>query len=127
MRSRAIAPFQYVTFIAACLAPLEGCSRWRVETLPPAQLVEQRHPGQPQVRRHDGERLVLKRPWVDGDSLAGLQGRDTSRVALVDVKQTAVRRFSLLQTAGLAIVTTGVTLGIACALWCDYEMFQLGQ
>ena len=126
MRTRAPAVIVRVMLIAGCITPAQGCSRWRVEPLPTTELVEQRRPGTVQLRRHDGERIVLRRPWVEGDSVAGLRKGDTTRVAVADVSAVAVRRFGLLETAGLAVVTVGVVFGLACALACDFGPIGFG-
>jgi hypothetical protein len=104
---------------AGLIVPAYGCTRWRVEELPPVQVIEQQRPDQIQLRRHDGERLVLQRPWVDGDSLAGLRARDTTRVAVADVSAVAVRRFGAVETLGLTAFAIGATFAIACIIACE--------
>ena len=111
---------------AGTLASVEGCTRWSLQPLPPAQLVEAQRPRHVQTRGHDGQRIVLERPWVEGDALVGVQRHDTIRVALADIDKLAVRRFDLLKTAGLTIVTAGVVLGTACALACDFGTIGFG-
>ncbi|HYC30693.1 MAG TPA: hypothetical protein VEB59_00305 [Gemmatimonadales bacterium] len=125
MRSRPAAVTLRLMLAAGLAAPAPACTRWRVEQLPPAQLIEQNRPGKVQLRRHDGERLVLKRPWVDGDSLAGLHDRDTTRVAVADVSTVAVRRFGPLETLGLTAFTVGA-LALTCAIACDFGTIGFG-
>ena len=51
-----------------------GCTRWQVQPLGPAQLVEERHPAQVRLERADGSRLVLRAPAVRSDSLISQRG-----------------------------------------------------
>jgi hypothetical protein len=123
MRARPAPFIVRLTLAAGTLLPLPGCTRWSVQTVPAAQLVAEQRPRRVQTRSHDGQRIVLERPWVEGDSLAGVRRQDTTRVALADIYKVAVRRFAPLETVGLTIVTGGLVLGVACALACDFGGF----
>ncbi len=99
---------------------LGGCTAWRVETLSPAELIDQRHPGEIRVQRGDGRSEVLYSPEVDGDSLLGRGNWDAKQsdraMALSDVKGVATRHVSAGRTvalvAGLGAVV-GVLIGVA--------------
>jgi hypothetical protein len=111
---------------AGVVAPAPGCTRWSVQQLPAAQIVEQQRPARIQLRRSSGERTELARPWVEGDSIAGLRRRDTSRVAISDVQAAAVRRFGAVQTLGVTAITVGAVFGLACAMACGWGTIGLG-
>jgi hypothetical protein len=109
--------------IAASLSvmgQIGGCTSWRVHPLAPVELVNRDRPGEIQLRQHDGKRVVLKRPTVEGDSLVGVHQRDTTRVAVADVKVAAVRRFDWLETFGVVAISTGALFGLACAMACGF-------
>jgi len=99
---------------------LGGCTGWRVETLSPADLIDQQHPGEIRVQRGDGRSEVLYRPEVNGDSLLGRRNWDAKQsdraMALSDVKGLATRHVSVGRTvavvAGLGAVV-GVLIGVA--------------
>jgi len=50
---------------------LSSCTSWRLETVSPRELVDNRHPAVVRVERADGRREVLYRPQVQGDTLVG--------------------------------------------------------
>src|SRR3989442_5277267 len=93
---------------------LGGCTGWRVETLSPADLIDQQHPGEIRVQRGDGRSEVLYSPEVDGDSLLGRRNWDAKQsdraMALSDVKGVATRH----ECAGR---TVALVPGL-CALLC---------
>lgn len=92
------------------LLVLPGCTTWRVQPVPAAQLIAERLPSQVRLDRGAGSRLVLTWPRVVGDSIRGRQGA----IAIVDVTGVAIRRFDPLKS--LALVSTPVVaLGIICA------------
>jgi hypothetical protein len=48
-------------------------------------------------------------------------------LAVGDVHVIEVRRFDWLKTAGAAVLTAGVTLGVGCALLCSYGEFGVSS
>ena len=115
-----------LVLVAGLVFPAQACTHWRVQPGSASELIQQRHPAKVQVRRNDGKRLVLSRPWVDGDSLASAGRKDTTRVALADVNAVAVRRFDPLRTVGATVLMVGATFGLACALGCGFGQIGFG-
>ena len=106
--------------VLVLLFTLNACTSWRVDSVAPAQLVAERQPHEVRLRGQDGARTQLRGPFVRGDSLLGLTKGDTAGVALTEVQSLEVRRFDWLKTAGLTILTFGVSLGVACAMACGW-------
>ena len=115
-----------IVLSAGLVTQTTGCSRWSVQPGTAIELIESSHPDKVQIRRYDGERVVLKRPWVDGDSLVSAGRKDTTRVALVDVNTVAVRRFAPLKTVGFTVLVVGATFVLACAAVCDFGQIGFG-
>lgn len=101
------------TLIAAVIVltlDLAACTSWRVEPTVPARSPELR------VTLTDGSRTVLLEVELDGDSLVGYErvamsnrSRHSRRAfAAADVRLLEQRRFELVRTAALLVITTGV-------------------
>jgi hypothetical protein len=99
---------------------LVSCTGWRVESLSPAAVIDERHPGEIRVQRADGGAEVLYRPEVNGDSLLGRRNWDTNQpdraMALTDVKGLATRHARVGRTVALvagisAVVAVLIGLG----------------
>lgn len=105
---------KYALLLGICLG-FPGCSQWRVETIPAAELVERDHPARVRLR-FEGRREVLYRPEVRGDSLWGvenLRSRSAARaVALAGVTQVETSHFSVGRTAKL-VLGAGAAVGLA--------------
>lgn len=67
---------------------LNGCTSWRVQSVPVARLIEAEAPGRIRVDHANGTRMILDWPAVVGDSIRS----PGVRVALSDVTAYAVRR-----------------------------------
>ena len=88
---------------------LAGCTTWRVQNLTPQQVIDRWHPASVRVTTADSSEFVLNHPRIaGGDSLAGLRGGAPSSVAVSDVTQVAIRRFSTGKTVGLILALNGV-------------------
>ena len=82
-RSQAVA-------LAALVLQAGGSTGWHtVPGVSPAELIEQRHPTRLRVELLSGGRVELRDPVLRGDSLIGLAGRDTVRIAASDVATAA--------------------------------------
>jgi hypothetical protein len=104
----------------AALLLLAACNSWRVQPITPVELVSGRHPAQVRLRGHDGRQLVVRRPFVRGDSVLGVARRDTTGLPVTEIRTVAIRRFDWLKTTGLIVLTSGATLGLACAMACGF-------
>ena len=94
------------------LAYLPACTSWHVGTPTPAQFVETQHPKMVRVTRSDGTKMELRTPMVQGDSLLGTAGEDTTRqvsLPLSDVRSVAVQRVSAWKTT---LVVLGGVIGV---------------
>jgi len=94
------------------LAYLPACTSWHVGTPTPAQFVETQHPKRVRVTRSDGTKMELRTPMVQGDSLLGTAGEDTTRqvsLPLSDVRSVAVQRVSAWKTT---LVVLGGVIGV---------------
>jgi hypothetical protein len=104
----------------ALLLGSAGCKGWHVETVPPAELVEQRKPEVVRIdRSSDSSSVVMYSPMVVRDSLRGLPTELAIRaitVPLGDIKTIAVRQFSLGKTLLLGLAIAGGVLA--------YELLQ---
>ena len=115
MRRSRLAPIHAVV-LAAMLLPATGCSSWHdTPGLDAAALVQQ--PSRVRLRLTSGQRVELRQPTVQGDSVIGLAKGDTTRVAAADVASTGLRRFSVGRTAARVGIGVGLLFGIA-ALAC---------
>lgn len=90
-------------------AELLACTSWRVQGPTPEAAISNRKPTAVRITRIDGTRMILHRPLVRGDSLAGALSTSAAtedRAASVtipirDVEAVAVRRFDVLKSVGL--------------------------
>ena len=105
--------------VTAVLLLLTACSSWRVQPVGPAQLISEHHPSRVRLRGQDGHQVVVRQPFVRGDSVLGLAHQDTTGLALDEIHTVAVRRFDWLKTTGLVVLTLGAAVGVACAVACD--------
>lgn len=82
---------------------LPACTTWHFEEgVSPQQLIAAKHPYLIRVMLPDRSRIVLEQPRITaGDSLSGLHNGVPSTVAVSDVTQVAIRRFSVGKTVGL--------------------------
>jgi hypothetical protein len=98
---------------------LAGCTSWRVQSLTPQQTIDRWHPASVRVTTADSAEFVLDQPEIAGtDSLAGLEHGAPTSVALSDVTQVAIRKFSAGKTVGLVagLSVVGLAIGVAVAL-----------
>ena len=86
---------------------VSACTGWRVESLSPAEVVEQQRPSEMWVQDDDGRREVLYQPEVRGDSLVGRRDWSAEHpdrsLALTNVKVVATRHVSAGRTAALVL------------------------
>ena len=108
MRRRSIA-------CALLLCYLPACTSWHVhEGVSPLQFITTEHPRVVRLTRTDGTRMVLDQPQVAaGDSLVGVRSGVRSGVAVSDVTQVAISKFSPGKTIGLFVGLSAVVVGIA--------------
>src|SRR5690349_13224915 len=99
---------------------LSACTSWRLETLSPADVMQQQYPEVVRVERADGHREVWYRPQMNGDSLVGwwdtTQKRPDRRVPLSDIRQVSTSHVSGGKTAALALgvaAVIGVFMGLS--------------
>jgi len=108
--------------VAALLLVLQlaGCTTWHVETLPPAEVIAQRHPDRLRVEGADGKRQMFYGPEVQGDSLRGREwpaSTGSRSVPLDRVRSVSTSRVSAGRTIGLVLgVPATVVLGLFIAL-----------
>ncbi len=116
---------------------LQGCfTSWQPQNVEPAQLLTRTGETEVQVRLVNGNRLVLRDPGVEGDSLVGWQVQDSAGTshsplrrafALADVQQLATHgnavapnvAFGAVTGAAIFIATIGTLLIIYCSAGCD--------
>lgn len=114
------------SFVAGLLVLVNasaGCTSWQVETVAPKDLLDREDPKAIQIRDRLGGKLVLSRPRLAGDTLAGQVRGEERRIPLADVDRLAVRRVNGLRTLGLILAAPVVILmgavGIGCAVGAD--------
>ena len=94
-----------------------GCSTWRVEQVPPEQLLRDRAPTEVRVVRADGSQLVLGRPTISGDSLTGVGGGTPKGVPLADINTIATRHGDAGKSVLLGLGIVGGVLAIAAVVY----------
>jgi hypothetical protein len=86
---------------------LTGCYSWQPATVSPRQFIEEEQPGQIRIVQADGERMELRNPRIESDSLtARIFSRlrtGTVRIALADITAVESRRLQVGKTV-LAMV-----------------------
>jgi len=103
--------------LAVLPLPATGCSSWHdTPGLDAAALTEQQ-PSRVRLRLTSGQRVELRQPTLQGDSVIGLAKGDTTRLAASDVASTGIRRFSVGRTAARVGIGVGLLFGLA-ALAC---------
>src|SRR5438034_7715488 len=91
---------------------LAGCTSWHVQNLTPQQIIDRWHPTSVRVTTADRSEFVLDQPEIAGsDSLAGLHNGAPSSVAVSDVTQVAIRKFSAGKTVRLV---AGISVAAVC-------------
>lgn len=108
--------FKRPVAVLLVVVQVAGCTSWHVETLPPAELISQKHPGRLRVEQFDGKRVMVYRPEVQGDSLRGRPsaGSKGSRaVTLASVRTVSTSHFSAGKTLGLTLGVAAVAVAAA--------------
>jgi hypothetical protein len=105
-----------------------GCTSWRVESVPPAELLERDHPAAVRLQKVDGRREVLHRPELRGDSLWGREdsasGKAGSPVAIADVTKVETSHISGGKTVALVLgIGTVVVVALAAATYSMDPMY----
>jgi len=107
-----------------------GCTSWRVQTAPPAEVLARRQGGETRILLADSTTITLRDPQMQRDSIVGyaLQGAYASRsdrrraIPLDSILQMETRVPSWGKTAAL---TAGVLVGVAAVavggflIWCQ--------
>ena len=107
-----------VAVLAAVLLQTSGCSSWHTEPgASVAPLIANHAPSRVRLLLRTGQRLELRHPVLDHDTLIGLVGHDSARTAIADIATVAERRFSAGRTAARVGLSLGVLFGLA-ALAC---------
>jgi hypothetical protein len=97
--------------LLCCLA---ACTTWHVEEgASPLLLIATEHPSRLRVTRSDSPQIVLENPQIAGsDTLVGQGHKEPTRVAVSDVKQVAIRRFSAPKTGAFVGLAVGLGGGL---------------
>jgi hypothetical protein len=104
--------------LATVLLQASGCSSWHAEPgANAAVLIATTSPSRVRLQFHTGQRLELRNPALDHDTLIGMVGHDSARAAIADIATVAQRRFSAGRTAARVGLSLGVLFGLA-ALAC---------
>jgi hypothetical protein len=98
--------------VAAVLLLLTACTSWRVQPVGPAQLISEHHPSRVRLRGQDGHQVVVRQPFVRGDSVLGLAQQDTTGLPMDEIHTVAVERFDWLKSGGLAVLYFGAAVGV---------------
>jgi hypothetical protein len=98
-------------------AHLAGCTSWRVENVPPAQLLQTKAPSEVRVTRPDDSKVVLIRPGIVRDSLWGWSRDAQLGMPLTDVTVIATRHGDAGKSVALGL---GIVVGTvaAAAIYC---------
>jgi hypothetical protein len=125
----------------ASLAALAGCYNWHVETAPPAEVIQQQHPGRIRLTVLSGDRFELKSPTLAGDTIVGefhnasppppyiwrkpgIGWPDTAspprkgvaRVPVADATRLETHHLAVLKTIGVSVLFVALWAG-AVAIW----------
>jgi hypothetical protein len=104
--------------LVTVLLQTSGCHSWHAEPgMNAAALLAPTPPSRLRLQLHSGQRFEVRQPRLEQDTLFGLVGRDSARVALSDIATVAQRRFSTGRTAARVGLSLGVLFGLA-ALAC---------
>lgn len=101
LKCRPVALFLLVVFLA-------GCYTWRPTTVSPPELIEQEAPSQLRVTRRSGEQVKISDPQFRADSIIG----DEIAVAVDDIREIRVRRFSTGRTLLLVFVAGSIAFAV---------------
>lgn len=105
---------------------LTACSSWRVQPVTPVELVSEQQPSKVRLQAHGGREIVLRSPFLRGDSVLGVARRDTTGLPAAEIRTIAVRRFDWLKTTGLLVGIAGGLVGGACLVACGWGSVGLG-
>ena len=103
------APWRTAVASALLVTHLSACHSWRVENMPPAQLLQTKAPSEIRVTRADSSTVVLSAPGIVRDSLWGWSRGADLGMPLTDVRAIATRHRD-------AVMTTLLTAGVAGAV-----------
>ena len=103
------APWRKVAAPVLLATHLAACTSWRVENVPPAQLLQTKAPYEVQVTRADSSTVVLAAPQVAADSLQGWSHGTQLSIPMTDIHAIATRHRD-------AVMTTVLTAGVVGAL-----------
>jgi len=95
---------------------LPACHMWRVENVPPAQLISSKHPDKVRVRLADSSSVDVQQPSIARDSLRGYDKQGARAVALSDVHSIATRHANWFANGffiALGATFIGLAIGVA--------------
>jgi hypothetical protein len=103
--------------LVTILLQASGCSSWHEEPGVNAAAIMASQPSRVRLQLRSRQRLDLHHPALDHDTLIGVVGPDSARVAVADVATVGRRHFSVGRTAATVGGSLAVLFGLA-ALAC---------
>ena len=85
-----------------------GCYSWDIAEVSPRAFIEEREPENVRVQMREGPKIAFENPELSNDSSVGFTGEGQGRLALSEVTELEIRRFSGVKTGGF--VTTQLSL-----------------
>ena len=109
--------FRRVLVPLMAVSLLSACTRWKVQEMAPAQVVTEKEPGKVRLTMLDGDKIVLRNPWVsDGEIVDYWAERsDTLRVPTDSVARIEIRETDVLAIE--IVVTSVLLLAAGVVIW----------
>ena len=102
---------------------LSACSHWTYQWLAPSQVVSRNEPGKVRLTMLDGDKIVLRNPWVSDGEIVGYwaERSDTLRVVADSVTRIEWYETNALAT-GMGVLFGLVILGGVVVLSVDWDV-----
>ena len=92
-----------VIFLAAIFL-LPACYSWDIAEVSPRAFIEEQRPADVRVQMRDGPKIMFENPEISNDSIVGFTGEGQGQLALSEVTELEVRRFSGVRTGGFVTI-----------------------
>jgi len=81
-----------------------ACYSWDIAEVSPRAFIEEREPENVRVQMREGPKIAFENPEISNDSIVGFTGEGQGRLALSEVTELEIRRFSGVKTGGFVTI-----------------------
>ena len=88
------------TICLAVTVLLPACYSWDIAEVSPRVFIEEQRPEYVRVQMRDGPKISFENPEISSDTIVGFTGEGSGQLALSEITELEIRRFSGVKTGG---------------------------